>query len=540
MAKRRSDKELAKKYEDEAHKLRAARALRVEKAKTKRQKVNLGVHEAAKINRLTRDWGWKSSTSDAEITADLPIITARVRQTVRDFWAAASAADGRGRHAVGTGLKPRSVSRNPITGEPLKDFNDRKDELFRRWAREKMLVDYEQTKNFVACQRMADRETFIVGNAFVIIHVEKREGNVPGLSLQMLEVEQLDNSVTSYKGNKVVNGVETNERNAPVAYHFFTEGTDDYYKTSVRVTADRVIHYFRHDRIRQLLGISQLVASMVKGRHLTMYDAYELLAARMESTMTATLSYDPTYDSGDTDGQSLTLADGDDGLTPLGDTEIILEPAMVNKIPKGQQLEFHDPRRPNKSYAEYMDEQISQYAAGMGLDFSLVKRDYSKGNFSSQRQALIELNKSIDAIQQDFIENFLQPIRNWFTRVCVLQELVDAPNFNDPEWQESYLEDKWIKPARPWIDPAKAAAANLIELETGSTTLSEIAESQGKDWRELLNQRKAEADFAEGLGIRLPWIATVGESTPDQDKEREEFSAANRKNVLKLAAENTA
>jgi len=390
----------------------------------------------------------------------------------------------------------------------------------------------------VACQRMGDRETFIVGNAFVIIHIERREGNIPGLSLQMLEVEQLDNSITSYKNNKVVNGIETNERNAPIAYHFFTEGIDTYSKTSTRVPAERVIHYFRHDRIRQLLGITQLVASLVKGNHLNMYDAYELLAARMEASMTATLSYDPTFDSGDTDGIGLVAADGDDGLTSVGDTEIILEPGVVNKLPIGQQLEFHDPRRPNKSYAEYMDEQISQYAAGMGLDFSLIKRDYSKGNFSSQRQALIELNKSIDAIQQDFIENFLQPIRNWFTKVCVLQGLLEAPNFEDPEWQESYLEDKWIKPARPWIDPAKAAAANLIELETGSTTLAEIAESQGKDWRELLLQRKAEADFAESLDLRLPWIATVGESTPEQDKDREEFSAANRANILKLAAEN--
>jgi len=545
VAKRKSDKQLAQNYRDKAEKLRAKRDLDRELAKNKAIKKNkkelLAVHDAAKINRTTRDWPWTSVSSRTEITEDLPVITARVRQTVRDFWAAASAADGRGRHAVGTGLKPRGVARNPKTGEPLIDFNKRKDQLFRRWATKKEHVDYEQKKNFVACQRVGDREAFIVGNAFVIIHVENRLGNIPGLSLQMLEVEQLDNSITSYKGNAVVNGIEVNSKNVAVAYHFYTEGTDNYFTNSIRVLADRVIHYFRHDRVRQLLGISQLVASMVKGRHLTMLDAYELLAARMEATMTATLTYDMEYDLGDLDGLGCKKAADDNGVTPLGDTETIMEPARVIKLPQGQTLDFHDPVRPNKDIVAYMDQQISEYAAGIGLDFSLIKRDYSKGNFSSQRQALIELNKSIDAIQQDFIENFLQPIRDAFTDVCILQGLLDAPGYmSDPEWKEAYLEDKWIKPARPWIDPAKAAAANIIELETGSTTLSEIAESQGKDWRELLDQRAAEQEYAESKGLVLPWIATVGNSTPEQEKEREEFRAANRANILKLSAENPA
>lgn len=547
----KTDDQLTKKYEAQARKIRAKRDLDRERSKNKaikerkkllkKNKVLLATHEAAKITRVTRDWPWTGGSANQAILGDLSVVTARVRQTVRDFWAAASAADGRGRHAVGTGLKPRSVAKNPTSKEPLIDFNERKDQLFRRWAKDKAYVDLEQTKNFVACQRVGDREAFIVGNSFVIKHVVNRTGNIPGLALQMLEVEQLDVTVRSHKGRQVVNGIEIDDNNAPVAYHFYTQGTDNYRPTSKRIPANRVIHYFRHDRVRQILGISQLVASMVKGRHLQMLDAYELLAARMEATMTATLTYDLEYDLGDLDGLGCKKAAGDDGVTPLGDTEIIAEPARIIKLPQGQKLDWHDPVRPNKNIVGYMDQQISEYAAGSGVDFSLVMRDYSKGNFSSQRQALIELNKSIDAIQQDFTQNFLQPIRNWFTEVCIAQGLLEAPGFHtDPEWKEAYLEDYWIKPARPWIDPAKAAAANLIELETGSTTLAEIAESQGKDWRELLDQRAVEKEYAEEKGLILPWIATVGESTPEQEREREEFSKANRKNVLRLAMENSA
>ncbi|MCI5549799.1 MAG: hypothetical protein MR418_00945, partial [Clostridiales bacterium] len=51
----------------------------------------------------------------------------------------------------------------------------------------------------------------------------------------------------------------------------------------------------------------------------------------------------------------------------------------------------------------------------------------------------------------------------------------------------------------------KEADANAIALQTGLKPFSEIAGAAGYDWRALMQQLKAEQEYAEEIGLKLPW-----------------------------------
>ena len=74
-------------------------------------------------------------------------------------------------------------------------------------------------------------------------------------------------------------------------------------------------------------------------------------------------------------------------------------------------------------------------------------------------------------------------------------------------------------PGWEWIDPQKEAAAIEKQLTLGITTLADVCGKQGKDWYEILKQRKEEVDAACELGINLPWFAGEVTTSPQEYEE---------------------
>ena len=62
---------------------------------------------------------------------------------------------------------------------------------------------------------------------------------------------------------------------------------------------------------------------------------------------------------------------------------------------------------------------------------------------------------------------------------------------------------KFIGRGWEWVDPEKELKAKKLALEMGTTSLSEIAAEQGKEWTDVLAQLTAERDVAAGLGLTL-------------------------------------
>ena len=66
-------------------------------------------------------------------------------------------------------------------------------------------------------------------------------------------------------------------------------------------------------------------------------------------------------------------------------------------------------------------------------------------------------------------------------------------------WRAAYARCRWIGPGRGWVDPLKERQGEVLGLDAAFGTLEEsVAEMNGGDWREMIEQRAIEVQAIQG------------------------------------------
>lgn len=487
----------------------------------------LSTYEGAEKNRLTHDWKGKKVSADQAILPDLATVNARAREAARDDWGFRSILNAFRKNVVGTGITPHSNARDPKTDEAMADFNKTCDRWWLWWSRNKLFVDTERKRTFRGMQALMIREMITVGQTFIMLNVTERTGMV-GLALQAFGPEQLDLTLTRWKnGNEVRGGIEIDAQHAAVAYHVMTRDTaqggqnssdDDsgrgtmfpktgtttpspFRFTSERIIAAHVLHVFDAERVMQTQGVTPLSSVLMKMRQFGMYTHYEVVAARQEACFGAFIWTEaPTSEFGGTK----TPAE-DNGVDSDGNPEIRMEPGMINYLKPGERVEMMTPKRPGGNFAAFTESQIIQIAAAADVDYAQMARDYTKGNFSAQRQATIEANKVWDEMQQTFVDEICRPIRDLFVKLLILEGKVEAQGFwDDDEKRMCMLEANWQGPPRHWVEPVKEANALKIALAQRLITRGQIQNRLGANFEDVMRELADEKALADELGLTLP------------------------------------
>ena len=136
----------------------------------------------------------------------------------------------------------------------------------------------------------------------------------------------------------------------------------------------------------------------------------------------------------------------------------------------------------------------------MGLSADIVTRNIS-GNFSAARQNMLEDQQSFKQMQRFIIEHFCMPVWRAFIEACYLKGIIPVNDYAaNPKL---YKKVAWLAPGWSWIDPVKEVNANKEAIKAGLTTLEDVCSASGKDWEEVLEQRKLEQDRIKELGVAL-------------------------------------
>ncbi len=474
---------------------------------------SLSTYEAAKKDRTTQDWRAPTKTADQAILPDAGTLNARGRQIIRDTGIGQSIKNGMRRGVVGIGVTPRSAARNPLTGEPLKEFNDRVDLWWEPWATTPEFCDVEGRRTWVEHEGLVICEFTAVGESFTVLSYEPRADMV-GLCLQAFEPEQLDDRKLRNEetGNQIKAGVEVNKFGRAVGYWLHT-GSHPWEKFSREPTfipAERVRHFFRPERVRQARGVTLMCAVLHTIRHLGMYDHYQIIAARYQSCIGGHIETGNLEEATATMG--LPLEEGETGKDSRYADEIAMEPGMMPRLRPGEKIVYNTPTAPGSQYDPFMKAQIARIAAGVGLDYATVARDYSQGSYTSQRQGRLEKDQELDPIQLLLIDTVGRPVRKSFKTWLILEGKVEAPGFfSDPLWQWAYLKDEWQGPPKYWIDPVKQAAAAKILLDYKLTSRKSWLNQFGASVGDLFAQLEEELRDAAEKGISLPDAQAKGE-----------------------------
>lgn len=494
----------------------------------KATKAALSTYAGASRNRTNRDWKSPNVSADAAIVPDAPVLNARARQMVNDNSYAKSAVRAFKRNIVGTGINPTFAAMD-ANGNTLDVFNKMAGVEWWDWSTRPDLCDIEGVRSFVDIQRWAVTEIITVGEAFVIWRYDyARHDNTGdcGLVLQCVESEQLDTTLTQCNGNEVRGGIEANQFGKAIAYHFYTRHPNDlahsiggkwnsdirinedwdtrephekgtqhsYLAQSVRVPAAHVMHVYDPDRARQSRGVSRFHSVLQRLRDLDQFEYAELLKARAQACIGFAIESDPGQWGND--GLSITdTGEGNPRTDTDGNDEFASQPLMVARLAKGEKINAFTPTSPSGQFSPFVMQNARAIAAGLGLSYEQLVRDFTNGSFSSQRQSLLEDRREFQMFISDICNKLCQPVARQFIQWAMLEGRI--PTVKAPMSALAYI--KWRGQGWQWVDPEKEVNAHEKALSLGLETKEGILGEKGEDWREVAEQRTNETKYETSL-----------------------------------------
>ena len=193
-----------------------------------------------------------------------------------------------------------------------------------------------------------------------------------------------------------------------------------------------------------------------------------------------------------------------------GDRVTEFQPGLFHYLEQGQNVVVPDMDAPHGEFEPFMRAMLRSMAAGIGLSYESLSRDYSTSNYSSSRLALIEDRAQYRSLQNYFVEVFHSRVfENWL-EMAVLSGTLSLPTYDiEPE---RYRRVRWTPRSWDWIDPIKEVQAAKEAVKAGFKTQAQVIAEQGGDLEELLTARKSEVEQAEQLGLVFDTDPNVGVS----------------------------
>ena len=355
---------------------------------------------------------------------------------------------------------------------------------FKLWAKRPEVTG---ELSFARCQRLAARSWYRDGEVFA----QHLAGNIPRYthnsavpySIELVEADFVPLDYHQVGPPMIIQGVEKNAWNRPVAYYVYKEHPNHLlhgvaFQDLKRVPADRMTHVKLIDRIGQTRGVSAYAAVMLRLDDIKDYEESERIAAKVAASMAAYIKKgnpDNYDDDPDDDGE-------------WEPREMRFRPGMVfDDLLPGEEIGTIDTTRPNTSLEAFRNSQLRAFAAGFGGTFSSIAKTYD-GTFSAQRQELVEGFGAYQILAAEFTDQFVRVAYERWLSMAILSGQVRLPAGVD----EATLNDAlFIAPEMPWIDPVKEAVGWEHLINNTLASPQEIIRKRGRNPEDVLEQAAA-------------------------------------------------
>jgi lambda family phage portal protein len=465
--------------------------------KEKKRPVLKRMYAAAAYNRLVADWVTSSTSADVEIRGSIRKLRDRSRQVARDNEWAVNAIQSIGNNVVGEGIRLQAQVKQLRGGKLDERTNDLIEAAWEKWT-QKQNCDVRGVCSFEDIEKLLVNSTNESGEVMVRFVTQVMGNSKVPLALELIESDQLDDTYNDIlpNGNYVKMGVEKNQWGRPIAYHLFAAhpGDDGFqsvyqrYPRRIRVPAEEISHFFPMKRVGQTRGVPIMAAALMRLHQMAGFEEAEVINARATSCLMGfvqTPEGEMPHDDVDETGERVTE----------------FQPGAFKQLGPGETINVPDLHHPNGQLESFIRANLRAIAAGSGLSYETISKDYSQSNFSSTRQALLEDRKNYRIIQKWLIRNFHQIVFDRWLDLAVLSGELKLKNYEQNP--DLYKVCRWLAPGWSWIDPLKDVQANREAVRSGFKSISEVISENGGDTEEVFAQIRRERELAKEYGIVL-------------------------------------
>jgi len=468
-------------------------------------------YKGAEVSRLNYDWIVSPITADAAIRQGGIRLRARARDLARNNSHIKQFLSLLAANVIGPkGIRLQAQVKNN-NKELLKPINDKIEAAWIDWS---FRPTTDKRGTLKKLSRLLIKTLAKDGEVFVRM-VRGFEGNKYLFALQPIDASQIDyefNRPARPGHNEIRLGIEVDAWGAAVAYHIATTiEPDNLMRRFERIPADKIIHIYDPEEINQTRGVTWLNSVMLPIKMLEGYAEAELVAAR---TAAAKMGFIQSK-SGE-EGEFVAPGPEEESAEPV-ETELEASPGVIEQLPPGLEFQAWDPTHPTSAFSEFMKGQLRMMASGLHTSYNALASDLEGVNFSSLRSGLLIERDIWKTIQDWWSDEFLSIVyAKWLEAALLSGALVlDSRDF------KKFLAVKWLPRGWPWVDPLKDVQANILAVQNGLSSRTELLAEKGADIEDVLTDIKHENELAESMGISITASAAKPSASPDKESETE-------------------
>jgi lambda family phage portal protein len=453
-------------------------------------------YAGAAYNRTTADWVTLSTSADAELYTSLRAMRNRTRQLCRDNEHARNALRVIVNNVIGQGVGMQAEVLMRRAGKLDNRTNDAIEAAWQQWGKAKTCHTAGKL-SWAALQRVVIRAAAESGEILIRKVPRAFGGSKVPFALEVIESDQLVDNWTgrSPNGNEVRMGVEVDEWMRPVAYWLYPRHPGDNMVQGVpqsndykRVPAEEIIHVGLFDRPNQTRCVPWFHAAMTKLRHIGGTEEGEIVRARASANIMGFITTPELEIDAEPGADS-----GSDGVMD-GERVYDMSPGTIRELAPGETFDGFNPSSPNAALDPFLRYMLRSVAAGIGMSYEALSRDYSSGNLSSLRLGLLDDRDNWRVMQQWLMEVLHQEVFESWLEMAVLSGVLQLPAFETAP--EIYQAVRWIPRGWAWIDPLKEVMAYKAAVRCGFMLQDDVVAANGSDVETLARRRKRELDVA--------------------------------------------
>ena len=471
------------------------------------------LYAGAKQGRLL--FGASAGSANSELQTSLAGLRNRSRALCRDVVYAKPAKTVAVNNIIGRGVGMQAQ----VTNNRQRLVDEINDPIERAWA-DWCRADTCHTGgglHFHDLERAAMGEVYEAGEVLLRLHRAPFGGGRIPLAIELIEAERLadDYEIKAPPGTRVTLGVEHDDFGRPVAYYIHRLHPNDLRLAPgrvqdeiLRVPAEDIFHLKVTERWPQTRGVPWLHAAISRLNQLGEFEEAAVVAARIGASKVGFFE--------NPEGDLSALADGDQNGTPTA----TVEAGEFTALPPGYKFSSWDPNYPNEVFDPFTRSILRGIAAGVGVSYESLSRDYSQSNYSSSRLALLDDRDLWKSMQQWWIRAFREPLHRQWLQAAMLSGAVPGVDLMAYAANPRRYEAVKFKPRGwSWVDPTKEVTAYKEAERAGYITKGQVisATNGGADLEDVLRERRRELDMLEAMGLATDTTEPEAPAAPPPD-----------------------
>jgi lambda family phage portal protein len=468
--------------------------------KRKPPAVSKRMYQSARVNRLTVGWATMDTSADSELSLSLRQLRSRSRALVRDASYAKRAKQIVQNNVIGPGmgLQAQVMTSRAVLNERVNTGIER---AWLEWCRAEN-CHTGGVLHFADLEAALVGQWFEAGECFVRRHYRAFGKSAVPLALEMIEAERLPDETPQGNiaaGKTIRMCVEVDAFYRPTAYWIRSLHPGDLRVTVTesqkwdRIPADSIWHLKVTSRWPQTRGEPPMHTIVRKLNDMDAYSEAEIIAARGAASYMAFV---------ETESPNSPIAEEQDG----GGKGVTIEPGIVAHLAPGEKINFVTPNRPTAAIDPFMRLMLREVAAGIGVSYESLSRDYAQSNYSSSRLAVLDDRDLWRVLQQWFIRSIREPLHREWLRQAVLAGAI--PEISPEEYMQNPMKFEAVK-FKPrgwsWIDPASEVESFVKAIRCGLTTTTDVIAqtANGDDIEDMLERRARELELMHSKGLEF-------------------------------------